>query len=560
MLLMSDVRVGWLIFAVAVLIRIPTIVIPPADGLYNVDEQTLALSVVDRWLGLPPIYLVWPAMLPRFVGMVMFAPQFLWALVSDRSLDKFTQVVFAYYEDPSAIIIALRSFSAVAGAAAAVAGYQLARHLSGNWRAGVLAAVAITLAPLPLEYSLTAKGDAIGFALTIWAMRFALCEPVKPVLVGLLTAAAFANRVVSVAWLLPVLLAAAVLIWSAAGPRRLLGDILRSAGAGLVGLPLFYPYLWLEPVRALKAVSGTIMLQGDGSVPLFDLLSMTMSGSAVMGVLIAAAVLGGVGSLRNARYRIAGAALSVSLAILLLWLLLHGFGYWRYLFGALIPFIVLFAMTLAPTGRGVTLPVLTAVTVVFAAIGVYQEIGRRTGPSYRETARAITTFCQRGDTVWLEDGVLSGTPDRIPLPTSALREIVSYLERADTPGAIADWLKKVGVPRRAALALQTNFDESDQIFLARWRLRAAYSESPLNCPFHLFRTLTDAPNGSSGGFVRGTFTDKTRADMSAVLRNPPAEGAVRVIGKRQTLAPLGLPMQDINRLHVLITVRAADAR
>jgi hypothetical protein len=48
--------------------------------------------------------------------------------------------------------------------------------------------------------------------------------------------------------------------------------------------------------------------------------------------------------------------------------------------------------------------------------------------------------------------------------------------------------------------------------------------------------------------------------MSAVLRNPPAEGAVRVIGKRQTLAPLGLPMQDINRLHVLITVRAADAR
>jgi hypothetical protein len=114
---------------------------------------------------------------------------------------------------------------------------------------------------------------------------------------------------------------------------------------------------------------------------------------------------------------------------------------------------------------------------------------------------------------------------------------------------VRDWVEAQGVTPRAALALQSSFDESEQINLARWRLRAAYSASPLTCPFHLFRYVSGAP--AARGYARGSLTDKTLDDVAAALRQP--AGVVRVIGQRQRLAPLGLPMEGLGGDNVLIT-------
>jgi hypothetical protein len=60
-LMRPSVLTATLIVIGGIAVRLPFVLIPPApSGLYNVDELALALSVVDRWLGLPPINLCWP--------------------------------------------------------------------------------------------------------------------------------------------------------------------------------------------------------------------------------------------------------------------------------------------------------------------------------------------------------------------------------------------------------------------------------------------------------------------------------------------------------------------
>src|SRR5215831_3000211 len=99
-----------IIFIISLIIRAPLIYTPPRNGLYNGDELTLAFSILDRWLGLPATNLYWPAVPLQLGTFIFFAPNFLLALLTDRSLDKLTHEIFAHYQDPSSIILVLRIF------------------------------------------------------------------------------------------------------------------------------------------------------------------------------------------------------------------------------------------------------------------------------------------------------------------------------------------------------------------------------------------------------------------------------------------------------------------
>ena len=555
MLTASNARIAWLIFIVSFCIRIPFLAIPPATGLDDVDELILALSVVDRWLGLPPQHLVWPAMLSRFIGTAIMAPQMLWALARDRSLDRYGQALYHFYADPAAIILGLRVVSALAMAAAAVAAYRLVETLTRDRRVALLAAAVINVLPLCMQYSLDAKGDAIGFACAIWAAYFALAVPRRPVLVGLLTAAAVANRTVTVAWLLPVFAVAAEQVWRGDGWRRLTADAARCAVAGTAGLVLFFPYLWLDPLRAIKAVLGTVMAQAVGWVPGYDVLGVPISGSATMFVLIAAALLGALVGLRDKRYRISAAVLGLFIALLLGWLVMHGFLSWRYVIGATIPFLALASIYFESGASRASLSVLTVAVAGLAVVSLYDQVQQRRGPSYRDTDRAIAAFCRAGDTIWLDGALVAGMPRLPPMPTATLEDVAAYFEHGDRGGAIRRWLAEAGVAPRAATALQTSFNESEQTETARWRLLAAYSRSPLNCAFHLFRTSSRGGDFAQPGYVRGTLTDKTLTDVQADLADQTAGRVIRVIGLAGTLAPLGLPQVRLSPSAVVVTRR-----
>ena len=228
-----------IIFISGLVIRAPLICIPPSNGLYNVDELTLAFSILDRWLGLPATNLYWPAVPLQLGAFIFFAPEFSVALLTDRSLDKLTHVIFAHYQDPSSIILILRIFSALAGAATAVALYQLIKYVSESAIAGITAAAIVTLLPLSLQLSVMATADAVALMFCAWAARWFLVAPARPLLVGFMSAAAVSTKAAMGIWLIPVFVGGILFIYQNQGGRQMWDTVLRCILAGVAGTIMF---------------------------------------------------------------------------------------------------------------------------------------------------------------------------------------------------------------------------------------------------------------------------------------------------------------------------------
>jgi hypothetical protein len=148
-----DVLVAGAIIAVSIAIRLPFVLIPPApSGLNTVDELALALSVVDRWLGLPPINLCWPGLPLQFFTFVVFAPEFLWSIATDRSLVGLSDTVARHYDDPSSLILTMRLISSIGGAVAALFAYLIVRKLVKDTFAALAAALIVTFLPISMQH------------------------------------------------------------------------------------------------------------------------------------------------------------------------------------------------------------------------------------------------------------------------------------------------------------------------------------------------------------------------------------------------------------------------
>jgi Dolichyl-phosphate-mannose-protein mannosyltransferase len=180
------VTIATVILAVGILIRLPFILIPAApNGLNNVDELALALSVVDQWLGLPPIDLCWPGIPLRFFTFVAFAPQFLWSLATDRSLLELSHTIFRHYDDPSSLISVMRLLSAVSGAVAALLAYVIVDKLAKDALAAAAAAIIVTFLPLSMQQSLVGTTDMVALMFAMAAAYGIVTSPARPALAGL---------------------------------------------------------------------------------------------------------------------------------------------------------------------------------------------------------------------------------------------------------------------------------------------------------------------------------------------------------------------------------------
>ena len=167
--------------------------------------------------------------------------------------------------------------------------------------------------------------------------------------------------------------------------------------------------------------------------------------------------------------------------------------------GALVPGAILFAVICAGSRRAL---LSSALAVIALAFGIMElraqiEMRRATAPSL---FTSIEDMCRRGETIWLHDQVLATRYYRLPMPKAAVAEVASYFEANDKTAAMRNWLTAAKVNPAAADALQTDFDEEEQVHIARWRAMAVIDESSLTCPFHFFRygfgaTETDVPTG-----------------------------------------------------------------
>jgi Dolichyl-phosphate-mannose-protein mannosyltransferase len=395
-----DIVIATVILAGGIAVRLPFVLVPPSpNGLNNVDELALALSVVDRWLGLPPINLCGPGLPLQFFTFVAFAPEFLWSIATDPSLVRLSDTIARHYDDPSSLILTMRLISSIGGAVAALFAYLIVRKLAKDTFAALAVAIIVTFLPISMQQSLVGTNDMIALMFAMAAAYGLVSTPAKPILVGLASAAVVATKVPLAVWLVPVFVGGAIFVYEQQGGRALLSAIARCVGAGAIGLVLFDPYLWLEPVRSIKAVVGNVLAHTNSSVPDFAIFSAVVPGKAVLIGLIAATLVATLMAWKDRR-RLALIALGLIVAALFAFFWRSGFDYWRYMLGALVPGIVLFAAICA-RGRGILFASSLALFVLgLGAIELFDQVQIRktTAPSL---SAMVEDMCRRGDTIWM---------------------------------------------------------------------------------------------------------------------------------------------------------------
>jgi hypothetical protein len=540
------VATSLIIFIVGMAVRVPLDLIAPARGLYNVDELALALIVVDRWLGLPPIDLTWPGIPLQFATFIVFLPKFAWALATDRGLQKLSATIVAHYDDPSSLILTLRLLSSLGGALAAVAAYRIVRQIAESELAALIAAAAVTLIPISLSQSLVGTNDAVALMFAMWAAYGVVGRPAKPVLVGVMSAGVVVTKVAMAVWLLPVILSGATLLFQREGGRAVFAAIIRCALSGIIATVLFFPYLWIEPVRTIKGILGTVLAHTNGQIADASVISLVIPGYYFVITIVAVVVMGVIVTWGHERWRYPAAAIGAVTIALFGLFSITGFDYWRYMLGALVPGVILWAFAATTPWRNVMVSGLSVLTFAFGAIDVAEQTELRRPEVAQPLSESIVEMCQRGETIWMFDGLLAARYHALPLPNATVAEIASYFETANFSHAIGDWLTAAKVNPIAAAALQTDFDERDQAERARWRAMAAFKDSSLDCPFHLFRYgFVGSTSEAQSGYMRGTFTNKSLRDVQADLDSPADAKVIDVIGPADALTDLHLPMRPI---------------
>jgi hypothetical protein len=518
----------------------PLICIPPSAGLYNVDELALSLSVLDRWLGLPATNLYWPAVPLQLTASIFIAPELVLALLKDRSLGNLTLAIFAHYQDPSSVILMLRISSAVAGAATAVALFQLIRYVSESSIAGVTAAVIATLMPLPLQLSVMATADAVALMFCAWAARWLFCSPVRPFLVGLSSAAAVSTKAAMGVWLVPIFVGGILFLYQNQGSRKLWTTIVRCIGAGTAGMMMFFPYLWIDPLRTAKNIIGAAIGHAGNGFPSMAIASVSVPGRWVLISLIVLSVAAGLAALRSKLWRYTGVGIALMMVALLLFFLKIGFDYWRYMIGAIIPMLVLLAILLRRMERVYALIILPVAILGLGAQSLHDELRKREEPGLRQILKLVEGKCERGEVIWLQDNILYFQYDRLSIPKSTIQQIVSYLDSSDKSRAVTKWIEAAGVSPSAAIALQSAFDEREQVALARWRGLGEIKTLAPNCQMLLFRSaLTETED--TFGYVRGSLTAKTHEDVRKELERETNNG-INVVGETKVIESIGVPI------------------
>jgi hypothetical protein len=223
----------------------------------------------------------------------------------------------------------MRLISSIGGAVAALFAYLIVWKLAKDTFAALAVAIIVTFLPISMQQSLVGTNDMIALMFAMAAAYGLVSTPAKPILVGLASAAVVATKVPLAVWLVPVFVGGAIFVYEQQGGRALLSAIARCVGAGAIGLVLFDPYLWLEPVRSIKAVVGNVLAHANSSVPDFAIFSAVVPGKAVLIGLIAATLVATLMAWKDRR-RLALIALGLIVAALFAFFWRSGFDYWRY--------------------------------------------------------------------------------------------------------------------------------------------------------------------------------------------------------------------------------------
>ena len=336
-------KVGAIIFVVGFVIRLVLIAFPPKDGLYSEDELILALSSLDHFLGLPPTQLQWPATPLQLIGVLIYVPKFLFSLLFDHSLEHYARTLFGYYSDPSSVIQMFRVISALSAAASVAVIFMIVYEVSLNLLASVLIAAAVSVLPLFVELSLTARPDAVSVLFCTLCARWLIRSPVRPILAAVIAAAAVVSKINTVVWIFPILCAGIAGYTFRHRPNELFKTLMPAIGAGLISVLFLFPYLWSDPLRVAKAMIANVLGVTREGIPRLEIFTFDLPGELILASLLILSAVGGFAAMKDKEWRWLGVSLAVSMSIAIVAIWWLQFAYWRYALGAIVPMAVLVA-------------------------------------------------------------------------------------------------------------------------------------------------------------------------------------------------------------------------
>ena len=270
--------------------------------VYNPDEVAIlsrALSLAEK--GLNPGNFVYPSLyfylLAGVVGLLYIGQ---WLSGAAASMDAFQR---AFWTDPSAVYLAARWLSVVAGVATVGVTYALARAV-GSRLAGGIAATLLAVAYVPVRDAHMIKHDVIAallFAVVVWRSRalWMRGQSTDYALTGALAGLAFAFHYYGIVALVPVAVAA---LLRAGGLGRLLRDrgVVIAALAWALSFFVLSPYVVLDWGTAARDIAQNRQIIVDRARETFGWFGAGWEQARLMVVqgagapMLAAALLGGI--------------------------------------------------------------------------------------------------------------------------------------------------------------------------------------------------------------------------------------------------------------------------
>jgi len=467
--------------------RLPFLLTPPTGHLYHRDELELALSSVDRFLGVPSTSLAWPGSTLQLLFLPLFMMDFIWHTGLPPSLHEaaegFARWLARTYTEPWHSVTLLRLINVLVSCAAPLLLFACLRRWGSGLRVALFGAVCLSCAPLFLRHSVMAMGTTTAITLVLAGLWMVMREPhrIGAFLAGLLIAAGIGVKVTAI-WLG---VAPVFHILTALEERGRRSHRLAVMSAGLAcGLLLFCPYVWLEPIRLVKSIVGNAFRPSSSS----GSMSLTTLGWELLGgclaPVVALAITGVIRLGRDANRRRLAILLSVTIAACLSPLWMASSIRPAYLLPALLPLLMLAGIGLeplleSPTGarRAHGGRLAWGIALLLPTALAFETVEREL--TYRQPDPFLQAIAQL-------EGLPIGTLRYVP--TEAFLHLRGSLSRA----ALADcharavaqltssqharhFLTWRGLPVGAARALLANFTEDEQAWVARLQVMTSYA-------------------------------------------------------------------------------------
>lgn len=520
--------------------RLILIVLPPSGEVYTVDEWSMTLACLDRFLGVPSVALAWPASTLQLLFMpvavidllIQYGPAGRLAEV----LTNLSDYLGHSYLHPDRPLLMVRLIVSSLSSAAPILLYILVVRLFGSRAAAALAATSLAVHPLFLRYSVMATADTLSltFALACLVCLTYRRAPRNIFWAGVLFAAAIASKI-TVAGLVVIPLAL-IFQTHAIGWLGRLRQAAIFAGGGALGLVLTCPYTWVDPIRLAKSVMGNFLRSGlpIGSSGVVEVVYHAGGMGIVIGGFLA--VVGVILLVLDPRHRwlalgLLGATLVVAAPIAR-----TGVVYPRYTLPLLVPILLcagygvqwvsdkLHAGSLL---RRVPIAVLLTLAMV-GSLGyraVADELRDRRPDSLTEALQAVNGLPAR-TVVYAPVEVFYYRHHRMGFSRRVYGRIATRAHgNLIDPTHTLNFLRSRGVHHSAA-SLVTNFSEDEQAASARLRLMEAHtSENGRDAYFYVSDPTSvgeqDAPAARARSpvedFTLGAASDRFRSASDAAM-------------------------------------------